>query len=117
MFLTSPIGMVLCRLADQTVVDVNESWQRLIGLERDEIVGHEVDDLRIWTGEAVHERLEAIQRLRWGEDIDRLETTPGHPAGEVRDVVWSATRINLADDVFQLESFVDITLQKRATRT
>ncbi len=116
MFLTSPIGMVLCRLADQTVVDVNESWQRLIGLERDEIVGHEVDDLRIWTGEAVHERLEAIQRLRWGEDIDRLETTLVTRQGEVRDVVWSATRINLADDVFQLESFVDITLQKRATK-
>ena len=31
-------------------------------------------------------------------------------------MVWSATRINLADDVFQLESFVDITLQKRATK-
>ncbi len=116
MFLTSPIGMVLCRLADQTVVDVNESWQRLIGLDRDAIVGHGVDDLKIWTGEAVHERLEAIQRLRWGEDIDRLETTLVTRQGEVRDVVWSATRINLADDVFQLESFVDITLQKRATK-
>ncbi|HET8871599.1 MAG TPA: transporter substrate-binding domain-containing protein, partial [Aquabacterium sp.] len=117
MFLTSPIGMLLCRLEDQVVIDVNESWQRLMGLERADIVGRHVDDLQIWPVDAVHDRLEAIQRLRWGEDIDRAETTLVTRHGDRRDVVWSATRINLADDAFQLESFVDITLQKQATKT
>ncbi|HET8693307.1 MAG TPA: ATP-binding protein, partial [Aquabacterium sp.] len=116
MFLTSPVGMLLCRLNDQVVVDVNESWQRLAGLERGDIVGRHVDELQIWPADTVHDRLEAIQRLRWGEDIDRVESTLLTRQGDRRDVVWSATRINLADDAFQLESFVDITLQKQATK-
>ncbi len=116
MFLTSPIGMLLCRLEDQVVVDVNESWLRMIGRDRQDIVGRHVDELQIWGSDAVHDRLEAVQRLRWGEDIDRLETRLMTHHGEVRDVVWSATRINLANDLFQLESFVDITLQKQAAK-
>ncbi len=116
MFITSPVGMLLCRLEDQVVVDVNEAWQRLIGLDRQDIVGRHVDDLKIWGGDAVHDRLEALQRLRWGEDIDRLETNLLTHQGDRRDVVWSATRINLANDVFQLESFVDISLQKQAAK-
>ncbi|MDE2593596.1 MAG: transporter substrate-binding domain-containing protein [Burkholderiales bacterium] len=116
MFLTSPIGMLLCRLDDQVVVDVNESWLRMIGRDRQDIVGRHVDELQIWDSDAVHARLEAVQRLKWGEDIDRLETRMATHHGDMRDVVWSATRINLANDLFQLESFVDITLQKQAAK-
>ena len=45
-----------------------------------------------------------------------METNLLTHQGDRRDVVWSATRINLADDVFQLESFVDISLQKQAAK-
>lgn len=116
MFVTSPVGMLLSRLDDQIVVDVNEAWQRLVGLRREGIVSQTTEGLPIWPAEVLQQRQEALRQLKWGEDVERVDTQILNQQGELRDVVWSATRIQLADDMYQLESFVDITLQKQANK-
>lgn len=54
LFKASPVAMSIVRASDSVVLDINDSYLGLLGLERDEVLGHSPRNMQIW--ENVEER-------------------------------------------------------------
>jgi len=50
-FTNSPDGILISRMRDAAVVAVNDAWVAINGFAREEVVGHALSDLGIWTAE------------------------------------------------------------------
>lgn len=51
-FDTSPDGVVVSRLADGIIVDINNRFTALTGFEREDLLGRPVSDIRLWANPA-----------------------------------------------------------------
>ena len=47
-FRASPMGLVISRASDDSIIDVNETIERVTGYRRDEIIGHTTSELGLW---------------------------------------------------------------------
>ncbi len=73
-FNASPDAVVLARLADGTLVEVNEGFCRQLGYSREEVIGSSSVDLGIWADPRDRETLVALLRTNrrihdWGCDF------------------------------------------------
>jgi len=89
-FRASPIPFSITTLAEGRFLDVNAAFEQRYGYSRKEVLGHTVDELRIW--EDPRDRVSMIAQLQCGpvrNVITRLRTK----AGEIRITAYSADRI------------------------
>ena len=56
-FHSSPIPMVVLRADDQVMVDVNNSYLKLLGYEKSELIGKTPDDVNVWHNTEMKDRL------------------------------------------------------------
>src|SRR5919199_1233133 len=110
-FRCAPHPITITTLTDGCYVEVNDSFVRLCGYELQEIIGHTADEVEIWANP--EERTQIIQRLNVEGTLQNREVNFRTKSGEVRTLLLSAEKIELAGEVCLLCIGNDITERKR----
>ncbi|GAB1235166.1 EAL domain-containing protein [Ferrigenium sp. UT5] len=110
-FEANPDLMLISRLADGRITDVNEAFVRISGFSRAEAIGNTTLNLNLWTNGADRERM--VHELTRRGRCENLETTFQTRAGQtVRGSLFAVvTRLNGAAHV--ISTMRDITQQKQ----
>ena len=113
-FRSDPDALIIARLSDGAIMEVNQSWERMVGYQAAEVLGKDRSTFRIVTDDTVRSRL--LERLiHFGsyrdEDVQfRLRS------GAIRDMRMSAETIDIDGEVCALTRIRDVTAQKEAER-
>jgi len=111
-FRASPAALVITRLRDGCIIDVNASYMRLLKYRREELIGRSVTELNIYVNP--DERVEFVRMLREQGSIRDYETSVRARSGEIRVVLCSFEMIKLDDEECVLSIVYDITGRKQA---
>ena len=110
-FHASPVSTVLSSLETGTIIDVNDSFMRLTGYTRREVMGKRASDLALWADPRARERVGPI--LRELGSFDHLENQIRTKSGEIRDTLASLTLMDLGGKTFVVRMDYDITERKQ----
>ena len=113
-FQTSPAGMVIMSYPGGNIVDVNDAWLRLLGFEREEMIGRHPLDAHIWQTPAAREAMYAEIRARG--KVENFGTVMRRKSGEEIEVTVSAQLVQSGDEPHLLGVISDVTLQNQARR-
>jgi PAS domain S-box-containing protein len=111
-FATNPAAITMTRLEDGRFVDVNETWQELVGYSRNEAVGRTSLDLKIWP--TSEDRLPYANELRTRGFLTGWEQTLLSKSGAPIVVLISAEILTIGGEELVLSACVDITQRKLA---
>lgn len=111
-FNASPTPMSISILEDGCFVDVNEAFCRVVGFEREEMLGRTSFDLHLWTDPV--DRLQVKQKILRGEPVRDLEVCFQKKSGEERQGLYSAESTNIDGQHCLLSILTDITDHKKA---
>jgi PAS domain S-box-containing protein len=111
-FRASPDGLVISRLADGLILEVNESFLSLSGYDWDELIGKSTLDLGLYVDPADRQRLLAILKER--NYIRDFEFLMKRKSGETRLIAFSAEPLELHGEHCWLTMVRDITRRKQA---
>jgi two-component system, sensor histidine kinase and response regulator len=114
LFQTSPVGMALGLMSDQRFADVNRAWLLMFGFDREQVLGHNGQDLGLWCDPGLRSR--TLQRLKDRGHVEGVESGFRLRDGTVREMAFSAVRVVIGGEDCMLCSFIDITPQRQATR-
>ncbi|WP_119422857.1 PAS domain S-box protein [Desertibaculum subflavum] len=92
-FHASPDVMTLSTLADARYVEVNQTFLRVHGFRRDEVIGRTAQELGLIVDPTLRPRIAEI--LRKGGDVRDIVTTIRVPGGRSREFSLSAQRLML----------------------
>jgi len=111
-FLTSPDSIIISDLASGQYLEVNDSFLRDTGFERDEIIGFTSVERNIWA--TPEERSRMVAALQTQGQLQNMEVQYRRKSGEVRDALISAEIIELGGGGKHLLATVrDITERKQ----
>jgi PAS domain S-box-containing protein len=113
-FHASPNLMAITRVADGTILEVNEGYSRLLGYTRGESIGKTTADLSIWVDPA--DRATFVAHLKKSGQVTDFETRLRHKDGSALTAVESARTIKLQDERCLLVVAYDITERKQAEK-
>ena len=113
-FNASPDLMAITGVSDGKILEVNESYSRMLGYSRDESVGKTTAELSIWADAADRERFVAVLE-KDGQVID-FETMLRRKDGTTVMVTDSARVFDLQGEKCIFSTAHDITDRKRAER-
>jgi len=111
-FQASPASLAISRLADGTLIDVNDSFLRLFGYQREEVIGRRTADLRIFSN--TEKGNEVVQIVKEESHIRNREMISHIKSGGEISVLYSSEQIEYDGDPHILGTFIDITESKRA---
>jgi PAS domain S-box-containing protein len=111
-FRQSPMALTLTSAKDHRYIDVNETFERLIGWSREEVVGRTPFDIGLWVDP--DRRRELVKRLLAKGDLQNLELQFRTRTGEVLTGLTSAELIEVNGESCVLSVAADITDMKRA---
>ncbi|MCA9953565.1 MAG: PAS domain S-box protein [Anaerolineales bacterium] len=109
-FQLSPAALSLTR-ADGRLVDVNESYERLSGYAREELIGHDATEFGIFT-QAQREDLRQ-RMMEQGGSLHEAEIEVHNKTGELRHVLYSVEAIEIGNENYALTLAFDITDRKQ----
>jgi PAS domain S-box-containing protein len=110
-FRSSPIPVTITSLADGRYIEVNDSFLKLIGYLREEIIGYTTLDLNIWFRKEGRSQMKEM--LQKQGIIRNLETTFRTQSGDIRVVLLSAEIIEVEGEPCILAVINDITERKK----
>lgn len=110
-FQASPDGLVISRIADDVVLEVNDSFVSMFGYGRDEIIGESFVRIGLYADPASSER--ALKILKEQDFVRDFELTMKRKSGEVRWILFSAEPMDLRGEHCWLTLSRDITERKR----
>ena len=110
-FRMSPTGLLIADLAEGEVQEVNANFERLVGLDADELTGRPLRDLELWRDGGVAEGL--LEHIRQGEFLHR-QIVSLRTRGGWHDVLLSASALDLGLGEGMLLVIRDIDDQRRA---
>jgi PAS domain S-box-containing protein len=111
-FRTSPGAIVITRVKDSVIVDLNDEIVRLWGINRDELIGKTALEMRFWKDEKSRDIV--VEKLKSGETVDNLELQFQAPNGRVITGLLSASKVMLEDEPHIIFTVQDITEIKEA---
>jgi PAS domain S-box-containing protein len=111
-FRESPMALTLTSAKDHRYIDVNETFERITGWRRDEVIGRTSLDIGLWVNPA--ERLELAKRLLTERSLRNLEYCFRMRDGSSRHGLSSAELIDLDGEPCILGVTADITDYKRS---
>jgi PAS domain S-box-containing protein len=111
-FQSNPDFVMISRVADGRIVEVNRGVEQLIGFAASEVVGRTTADLGLWADPA--QRKNMVQRLAAEGEVRDLEARFRTKAGDIREVLISATTLDLDGEPHIIGTARDITELKRA---
>jgi PAS domain S-box-containing protein len=113
-FLTSPDSVNINRLSDGLYIDINEGFTRIMGYQREEVIGKSSLELDIWVNPEDRARL--VEGLRAKGYVDNLEAPFRAKDGQIRIGLMSARLIELEGELCILSITRDITERKQHER-
>jgi len=113
LFRNSPAAITLTRLDDGHYLDVNESFLRLVGFDRAEVIGHTAVELGLVSRT---DRAKNIQGLQERGLLRDFEASLKTKSGEPRLCLISAEQVEIGSDACSLSILYDITERKRVER-
>lgn len=113
-FESIPDLVILAKLEDGAIIDVNRAFEAETGIARSEALGRNSEQLGLWTEHAQRETLRSMLLSR-GE-INNFEDSFRVRDGLVKTVLVSARRLNVSNEPCMLLVIRDITTEKAAER-
>jgi PAS domain S-box-containing protein len=110
-FHASPIPTTVTRLETGFFIDVNQSFLKMTGYGRREVIGRTSLDLKMWAG--LEDRNTFIRQLKEEGSIRDLERVLQTKRGELLEVLYSAELIEVGGESCLLIRIQDITESKR----
>ncbi len=101
----------LPRVADNHFVDANEAFLKLMGYNRDEVVGHTSKELSMFPNYS--EREEFVRKLLRNESVNNQEIDIQTKNGKIIKTLFSVEMVEINGQPHMLTSLIDITEQKR----
>jgi len=111
-FQRSPLAFTLASLVDYRFIEVNDTFQRYTGWERDEVVGRTPLGINFWVDTS--QRSTFLAQLRNEGSVRRMEIFFHTKDGQVRAGLVSSELIELNGEPCALSLIADITEAKRA---
>lgn len=111
-FNASPLAMSISRFSDRHFIDANESFLRVTGYAREEILGRNGTEIGIWPSEQERVRVPRIDEA--GGSLRNIECHLRLKSGEIHIFLLSAEVIEIGEERCVLSVIEDITEQKRA---
>ena len=111
-FHATPDAIIISRLSDGLILEVNEGWQKLFGHEPAEVIGKTSIELGIYVNPA--DRQELIRRLKEKGFLHRFELQVRCKSGEVRHASMSVEQLQIDKTDCLLTIMRDITGRKQA---
>ena len=110
-FQVSPHGLVISRIADGVVLEVNDSFVSMFGYARGEIIGQSLVQLGVYADPESRDR--ALKILKEQNFVRDFELTMKPKSGEARWILFSAEPMDLRGEHCWLMLSRDITERKR----
>jgi PAS domain S-box-containing protein len=111
-FQASPDGLVISRIADAVILEVNDSFVSMSGYARDEIIGRSALQIGLYADPSSRER--ALKILEEQGVVRDFELTMRRKSGEVRWILLSVEPMDLRGEHCWLTISHDITERKHA---
>ncbi|MEZ4593001.1 MAG: PAS domain S-box protein [Chloroflexota bacterium] len=113
-FHLSPAALCLTR-GNGTILDINESFERISGYSREELLDQDATNLNIFTQE---QRADLRQKMTTdGNRLREAEMTIRTKSGEMRHVLYSVEIVDIKDEPCALTLAFDITERKQMEET
>jgi len=113
-FHTSQGSIVITRMRDNLIMEVNEEFTKVTGLERSEIVGRTAMELGIWKDEK--DRKTIIEKLKTEGLVENYEFFLTNRAGDSKIGLLSANVVSFGNEPHIVFSIKDITMIKEAEK-
>ncbi|HUJ67958.1 MAG TPA: PAS domain S-box protein [Syntrophorhabdales bacterium] len=112
-FRSSPMGITLSRLDNGRLIDANPAALKMLGFDREELVGRTLQDADVWISNNDRDRLtEAVAGQGTVEGVELQFRTK---SGEIHTMLDSAEPIRLSGgEHYLLDMMLDITERKQA---
>ncbi|HET6272935.1 MAG TPA: PAS domain S-box protein, partial [Bacteroidota bacterium] len=111
-FHASPIAIGIGRLSDGRFIDVNESFMRLMGFSREEVIGRTGVELDIWADTVA--RTQMMNKLKAERSVHSEEIVLKTKRNEHLDVHASFEIVDISGEPCMLGLLEDISERKRA---
>jgi PAS domain S-box-containing protein len=111
-FLRSPEAIIISNIEDGTIFEANDTFLRLTGYTREEVIGKKTGELDTWA--IPEQRAEMIKTLIEKGAVNNKECLFCMKSGELRTWLFSAEIINIDKKPRMLSVTTDITERKKA---
>ncbi len=99
-------------LEDGHFIEVNESFTRMTGYSREEVIGHNATELNFWADEEEHVKI--TTKTRENERVRNEQIKIRSKSGEIRIGLFSSEQITVNGEACFINTITDITELKRA---
>ncbi|PSR05983.1 MAG: hypothetical protein BRD49_02840 [Bacteroidetes bacterium SW_10_40_5] len=113
-FHAAPNSIAIARIKDGVLLDVNESFCKLSGFSRDEVIGASASEFDFWVNSDQSKDL--IQKMQTSYQVRSHEAQVYTNQGTIRDIYLSVEKITIGGEACFVTISNDITEQKKAQR-
>jgi PAS domain S-box-containing protein len=111
-FRTSPYAIVLTRLSDNHILEINETFHRLTGYESEDTIGMTAALLHFWDNPS--DRTQVLMELNEGKEVRSREIRFRKKNGDIFTGLYSAQIIQINEEQCLMSSINDISTRKKA---
>jgi len=109
-FNANPEPITIAAFPEGRFIDVNDSFLRVTGYEREEVIGRTSKELNFWA--RPEDRVTFVEKLKTQGSVRDLEITFCTKSGEIREAVDSAETIDVGGQECAIAIFRDVTERK-----
>lgn len=108
----SPSAMSISHIDNRVIIDINKSYEEILGYSRDELIDHTVPSKGLYVNS--NERQKIIELIEKNGYVKNRELKVRKKSGEIIDILGSFSSIEVEGRKCLLSTFTDVTEQKRA---
>lgn len=109
-FRANPMAIGICAQTDGRFIEVNDSYVKMMGYTREELIGRSASELNLWVNSTQREQL--VTALKRHGSVNNLELQLRTKTGAVMDVLTSVEPLQVGLEACWLFIDVDITARK-----
>ncbi len=113
-FHAAPNSIAITRIKDGVLLDVNESFCKLSGFSRDQVIGASTSEFNFWVNS--EQSKELAQKMEKGDQVRNYEAQVYTNQGAIRDIYLSVEKVMIRGEACFVTISNDITEQKNAQR-
>lgn len=111
LFRSSPDTIMLSRLSDGVIIEINDSACINLGYTKEELIGKTTLHLNIWVNS--EDRKQYVELLTKNHRVNNFEAKFKMKSGQIKDGLMSSEIIQLFNDFYHLSTTRDITDRKK----